>query len=124
MNSAVGIWDLAQRLFIRAQRFEKRFALSAQRLFELACAIAIAARPGFAAVFVPTIPSRVRIFDAHEIEIFLPVRSLFSEGRIAETGFHPSRNAVGAEASFAHIIDVFVPRDGSSSGASIVNRLQ
>ena len=68
-----------------AEIFQKRFALAAKFLFQLLRAIAIAARPQFGPGFVPAVAARMRVLDAEQIKIFLPVTALLRERRITKT---------------------------------------
>src|SRR6478672_3956637 len=78
-----------------AQASHERFPLTAQSVFQLPRTIAIAACPRLDAVFVPAIPAGMRVLYAEELEIFFPIRSLFCQRRIAETGLDPCRH-IGA----------------------------
>lgn len=82
-----------------------------QRLLELLCAIAIAARPWFGAVLVPAIPARMRVFDADKLKIFFPIRALFRQRRVAKTGLDPGCDAVVIQTRFVHIMNVLVTGD-------------
>jgi len=93
--------------------FEKRFAFLPQSFFEAFGAIAIAARPRFGAVFVPAIFSTVRIRDAQEFKKLFPVRPFFLQRCVAETRFHPVRDAILADARLLQVINIFVARDGT-----------
>ena len=110
-------------LLLIAKLLEKRFALAAQFLFELVRAIAIAASPSLAAVFVPAISTRVRVFHTEKLEIFFPIWPLLGERRIAKTSLDPCRDAI-AEPGFAHIIDILTTGDRTFAERAAVDRVQ
>ena len=43
-----------------------------------------------------------------QLEIFLPIRTLFGQGRVAKTRFDPMRVALRVNACYLHIIEVLV----------------
>jgi MFS transporter, SHS family, lactate transporter len=57
------------------------------------------------------VPTRVRIRDGKQLEIFLPVGSLFLQRRIAEAGLDPARLALGRNACPMHVVQIFVASD-------------
>jgi len=75
-----GIWILTPRALDYAQRLQKGLTFVRQLLLKSFCAIAIAAGPRFGAVFVTTIPARVRVLNAEKIEIFFPIRRSSASG--------------------------------------------
>ena len=77
-----------------SQTRQKRLARALELFFKSARAIALRACPRFSAVQITAVPTRVRIFDADQIEVFLPVRTLFLEWNSAEANLHPMRGAV------------------------------
>ena len=103
---------------------QERLPFLAQALFEAFGAIAVAARPGLGAVPVAAIFAIVRVFDAEEVEIFFPVRTLLLKRRRAETGFDPMGRAVVAEASLLHVVEVFVAGDGALAERVVADGLQ
>ena len=98
--------------------------MAAKFLLELIRAIAIAAGPRFGAVFVTTIPARVRVLNAEKIEIFFPIPALFRQRGIAKTGFNPSHDAVGIQARLAHVMNVLVACYRTFAECLVVDRLQ
>jgi len=107
-----------------AKLCQKGFALAAKFLLELLRAIAIAAGPRFGAIFVTTIPARVRVLNAEKIEIFFPIRAFFRERGIAKTGFNPDRNAAGIQSRLGHVMNVLVACDRTFAQCLVVDRLQ
>ncbi len=89
--------------------------------FELFRAIAIATGPRFGSVFVPAVSARVRVLHGQEIEIFFPVWLFFFQRRITETCLDPSRDAGIIDARLVHIVDVFIPGDGTATERTIVD---
>lgn len=85
----------------------------AQRFFQAGGAIAIAAGPRFAPVFVAAIAPGMRVTHAQELEIFLPIRTLLRERRIAKASLDPMRDALLIEPRLFHVEKVFVARDGT-----------
>ena len=112
---------------VSASRFtsrtrQKRLARALELFFKSARAIALRARPRFSAVQITAVPTCVRIFDADQIEVFLPVRSLFLERNPAEANLHPMRNAVVRYPRLLHIPEILVARDGAAAEPAIFNR--
>jgi hypothetical protein len=105
-----------------AQTREKRLARALELFFEAARAIALRARPRFGAVQIAAVSTCVRIFDADQIEVFLPIRSLFLERDPAEANLHPMGGAVVSRARLLHIPEILVARDGAAAERAIFNR--
>jgi len=53
----------------------------------------------------------VRVVHTEKLEVFFPIRSLFLQRRIAETGFHPSRDAGLVDPRLLHIVLILVAGD-------------
>ena len=85
----------------------KRLALRGEPSFEPGRAVAVAAGPGFAAVFVAAVLSGVGVLHFDQLKIRFPVRSLFLEWRRAVTDFHPASRAVGQLAGIGHVAQIF-----------------
>ena len=98
----------ARKLLFVANRFEERFANGLEMGFEFNRAIAVAARPWFRPVFMPAIFPGVGVFDGEEVKIFFPIRAFLIERSGAETGLDPLGVAGFIDASFAHIVEIFV----------------
>ena len=87
-------------------------------------AVAVATRPRLGAVLMAAVAPRVRVFDAEQLEVFFPIRPLFGQRRVAETGLDPSRDAAVIDPRLLHIVDVFVAGDGTFTERPSVNRAQ
>ena len=90
---------------------QKWFALAAQLVFQLLRAVAIAARPRFGPVLMPTIAARMRVLHPDDLEIFFPIRPFRSQRRITKTGFDPGCDALIVHPRFVHIVNIFIARD-------------
>jgi len=108
--------------FKASDRLQKRIAPAAQFLFQLLRAITIATRPRLRSIFVPAVSARVRVLNAQEFEIFLPIRPFFRERWIAKADLDPSRNSVFVDARLLHIMEVFVTGDRTASEGALINR--
>ena len=82
-------------------------------------AIAIAACPRLSAVFVTAILPVVRVLDAQELKVFLPIRSLFLQRSGAVADLHPMRDAVPANARLLRVVQVFLARDRTLSERAV-----
>ena len=87
-------------------------------------AITIATCPRLRSVFLPAVSARVRVLNAQEFEIFLPIRSFFRERWIAKADLDPSRNAVFVDARLLHVLEVFVTGDRTTAKGALINRAQ
>ena len=85
-------------------------------------AITIATCPRLRSVFVPAVSARVRVLNAQEFEIFLPIRSFFRERWIAKADLDPSRNAVFVDARLLHVLEVFVTGNGVATWVEEIGR--
>ena len=103
---------------------QEGFAFLALALFEAFGAIAVGAGPGLGAVQIAAVFAIVRVFDAEEVEIFFPVRTLLLKRRWAETGFDPMGSAVVPEASLLHVVEVFITRDGALAEGAVADGLE
>jgi hypothetical protein len=90
-------------------------------LFELFCAIALAARPRFLTIQVAAISACVRVLYAEQFEIFFPIRALLCEWRRAEANFHPSDRAIAAEPGVFHVLEVFIAGNGPVAQRPFIN---
>ena len=95
--------------------------MGAQFLFQLLCAIAIAARPRLGAVFVPAIPARMGVLYTDQIEIFFPICPLFRQWRIAKAGLDPGGGAVPIHPRLVHIVNVLVAGDRIFSERAVID---
>jgi hypothetical protein len=62
-----------------------------QLLFETFRAVAISTCPWFASVQVATVRARVRVLDARQLEVLLPMWTLFLKRGVAEVDLHHHR---------------------------------
>ena len=92
--------------------------------FKVARAVALATSPRFLAVQVSTIPAGVRIFDAEQLKVLFPVRTLLRERRGTKTDFDPPRSTVLTHAGVVHVVQVFIARDGALTQRPIGDALQ
>jgi len=67
-------------------------------------AIAVTARPRLRTVQIAAILAIVRVLDAEQLEIFLPIRPLLRQRRRTETGLHPVRHAVVTDVAAADVV--------------------
>jgi hypothetical protein len=95
--------------------------LTAKSLLELFRAIAIAAGPRLDPVFVATIPTGMGVFDAEQMEIFLPIRAFLSERRIAKAALDPGRHAVFTYPRLIHVVQILVAGDRALAERSTFN---
>ena len=86
-------------------------------------AITVRAGPGLGAILVAAIPASMRVLDAEQVEVFLPIRTLLLQRDRTKTGFHPMGRSIRRRASLLHIVKVFVTRDGTAPERPIGNRL-
>ena len=103
---------------------DKRLAESGELALQALGAIAVLAGPGFGAVVVATVAAVMRVLHFDEIEVLLPIRPLFKEGRRAVADFDPAGGAVGAKAGVLHISKVFAAGDGASAEGAVFDRLE
>jgi len=108
-------------LIFLLQIFEKGFAFGAKLFFEAPGAIAIATGPWLGPIPIAAIAAGMSILDAKQLEIFLPILPLFGERRGAKTGLNPMRDAVLGDARLAHVVKIFVARDGALAERAGVN---
>jgi hypothetical protein len=55
----------------------------------------------------------MRVFNAEQIKILLPIRPFFFQGSGAKAHFDPRADAVFCDAGLVHILKVFVTRHGA-----------
>ena len=106
------------------ERLQQRAAANLQALFKLFGAIAIAAGPGLRPVQVAAVLAGMRILDAEQFEVLLPIWAFFLEGGWAETGFHPVREIVLIDAGVAHVFEVFIASYGALAQALFLDGLE
>ena len=109
---------------IALQFFQKRLSGLLQPLFEAPSAIAIGAGPGFSAVFMAAISSRMSVLHLQQFKIFLPVRPFFIQRRGAETGFNPVSDALLVEPGVPQIVNVFFSRNRAAAQRPIGNGVE
>ena len=66
----------------------------------------------------------MRVLHRQEFKIFLPIRPLFFQGRIAETGFRPSGDAGGVDPRRVHVVLVLVAGDRTFAECGAVDCLK
>ena len=76
------------------------------------------------AVLVAAFAAVVRVLHLDQLEILLPVRTLFLQRRWAVTDFDPPHRLVGTNPRLIHIAQVFFPRDRAFAKCTALNRLQ
>jgi len=87
-------------------------------------AIAVLARPGLRAVAVKALAPVVRVLDARELKILLPIRALLGKRRVAEADFHPANSVVLAQTCLPHIAEIFVACHGTAAERAVLDGLQ
>jgi hypothetical protein len=80
-------------------------------LFEFLGAVAVAARPWFSSVRISAVLAGVRILDAKEMEILLPIGPFLLQGTGAKAHFDPRTHAISLDAGSGHILQIFIARD-------------
>ena len=96
-----------------AESLEKWIALLSEALFELSCAVAFAARPGFLTIQVAAISTGVRVLHAEQVEIFFPVRAFLREWRRAKANLYPSGGPIFTQPGVFHVPKIFIASDGA-----------
>ncbi len=76
-------------------------------MFQTPGAIAIAACPGFQTVLVTAPAPIMRVLNSRQVEILLPIGSLFQQGSGTIADFDPPSGVVGAKSGIFHIVQVF-----------------
>ena len=84
-----------------------------QSLFKFLRAIAIAASPWLGSVHITAVLACVRVFNAEQIKIPLPIRPFFLQGCRAKADFNPGADAIFSDAGLLHILQVFLTRHGA-----------
>jgi hypothetical protein len=92
---------------------EKRITPLREPVFELFCAIALAACPRFLTIQVSAIFARVRVLHAEKFEVFFPVGAFLREWRVAEANFHPADRAIATQPGVFHVLEIFIASDGT-----------
>jgi len=72
---------------------------------------------------VAALAAIVRVLDAREFEILLPVRALFLQRGGTVADLDPARESGGVDASVVHVAQIFAACDGAASERSVVDRL-
>src|SRR5262249_25717305 len=84
----------------------------------------VATRPRLGAVQVTTAVPAVRVLDAHQLEVFLPVRPLFLQRLSAEADLDPADAAVVAQPGLLHVPHVFVAGHGPLARGAVFDGQQ
>jgi hypothetical protein len=66
----------------------------------------------------------VRVFDAQQLKVFLPIGMFFCEWSWAETHFHPMNRPIVAKPRAFHITEVFVAGDRTAPEGLIADRME
>ena len=66
----------------------------------------------------------MRVFHTEKLEVLFPIRSLFLQRWIAETGFHPGRDAGLVDPRPLHIVLIFVAGDGTLAESLPINGVE
>jgi hypothetical protein len=104
---------------LRQERITDRHQLSLQALR----AIAGLAGPRLGSVIIPALPAIMRVLHLDQIEVLLPVGSLFLEGSRTIANLNPAGSAVLAKSGFAHVPQVLAFGYGTIAQGSVFNRL-
>jgi hypothetical protein len=99
-------------------------APGAEAFFEAGGTIAIAAGPGFGAVFVAAFAAVVGVLNFGQIEKFLPVRLFFLKRRGAIADFDPASGVVVEDAGVAHVAKVFAFGDRAATQGFVFDGLE
>jgi hypothetical protein len=90
-------------------------------LFQPHRAIAIAAGPWFGAIAVTAVAAIVRVLNARELKILLPITTLFVQGLVAIANLHPASGSVITQTCLLHVAKIFVARHGAASQRAAVD---
>jgi hypothetical protein len=104
-----------------AEPLEKRNPCLRESLFELPCAIALAAGPRFPTIQVATIFTCVRVLYAKQFEVFFPIGPFLCKWCRAEANFHPTRGATITQPGVFHVPEIFIAGDGTVSQRFFIN---
>ncbi len=96
---------------VSTQRGQKRLTALPKFFFQSFRAVAVAARPRFAAVFVTAVFAIVRVLDAEQFEVFLPVRFLLLQWSGAVADFDPTNGLVRIKTRLLHIAKILISGD-------------
>ena len=66
----------------------------------------------------------MRVLDSHQIEVFLPIRTLFLQRCRTKADFNPPRRLVRAKPHVVHVAQVLAFRDGTLARTFVFNGLQ
>lgn len=103
---------------------EEGLAVFAKTLLEFPGAIAVGAGPRLGAVEVAAVSAAVRVFDADELEVFLPVRPFLGERRGAKAGLDPVGGAVVGESGLFHVVNIFIAGNGAATERAVADGAQ
>jgi len=106
---------------LASKRFEKRRAQSFEFSLETFGAVALAASPGFGAVEVAAAVTVVRVLHVSQLEVLLPIGSLFEQRTGTVTNLNPAGRAVIAKPGFLHVAQVFAFRNRTFTKRLILN---
>lgn len=118
-----GAWCLCTGL-ARTQHFQERFAVAAKFLLKLPRAIALAAGPRFASVFMAAISPRVRVLCTKQVEVFFPVGPFLGQWWVTKTSLDPCCRARIVHTRLLHVVEVFVTRDRAAAEGAIIDCMQ
>ena len=82
------------------------------------------ASPWLGSICIAAVLAGMRILNAEQIKILLPVRPFFLQGSGAKAHFDPGADAVFCDAGLVHILKVFVTRHGAPAQGAGLNRCQ
>src|SRR2546425_11416894 len=108
--------------YVRLSDYTKRLPLSREPRLEACRAVAVTAGPRLRPVLVTTPAAGVRVLDADEIEVLLPVWAFLLKRRGAEAGLHPLHAPVGQLPGAAHVVLVFIAGHGPGAERALVDR--
>lgn len=101
---------------------EKRPALGCEPFLEPRGAVAVDAGPGFGPVQIAATTASVRVLNLLEIEVLLPVLTLFGERRRAKADFHPLHPAIVVLTSRRHVALILAAGNRSGAKCAVSDR--
>src|SRR5690606_19540875 len=96
-------------------------ARAPQSRFQSRRAVAFAAGPRLAAVFIAAAVTSVSVLDLDEIDELFPIGPFFFERRRTVADFNPANRAVLGSSRGVHVTQIFVARHGTLSEGFIVD---
>jgi hypothetical protein len=84
----------------------------------------LTASPGFFSVLVAAAAAVMGVLNLGEIEVLLPVGTLFLKGAGAVADLDPSRGSIGKEARVLHVAKIFAFSDGALAESFVGDRLK